>query len=243
MDVPVRNDPVAGLPRIAAESLTGGAPIVVLAPHPDDESLGCGALLAHAFATQGAHVVCMTDGSGSHPASRDWPADRLSRLRRQELSQAVALLGGGPQDITWLGHPDGWLGLQDRAAIVADLADLCTRVGARHLFAPAPEDHHEDHRHTAAIARRVVLALPHLTLFDYPVWSRWDDPDLLDKVAGRHPTALDPAPFVAAKRAAIAAHRSQRGLIVTDDPDGFCMSDTFQEAFATAPELYWKAVP
>ncbi len=53
-------------PGIAA----GAAPIVVLAPHPDDESLGCGALLAAAFAGKGARVVCLTDGSGSHPGSR-----------------------------------------------------------------------------------------------------------------------------------------------------------------------------
>lgn len=229
------------LPRVSAESLTGGAPIVVLAPHPDDESLGCGALLAHAFDTHGAHVVCMTDGSGSHPGSTDWPAERLAAMRWQELSHAIVRLGGMPTDMTWLGHPDGWLGTQDTDRIVADIVAICRGRGARHLFAPAPEDHHEDHRSTARIARRVAQAMPDLALFSYPVWSRWDDPDLLDHVAARHPVALDSRTWQARKKLAIAAHRTQRGLVIEDDPTGFSLPLDFIDAFAKEPEIFWRA--
>ena len=229
------------LPRVSAQSLTGGAPIVVLAPHPDDESLGCGALLAHAFDTHGAHVICMTDGGGSHPGSTDWPADRLAAMRWQELSHAIVRLGGMPTDMTWLGHPDGWLGLQDADRIVADIVAVCRERGARHLFAPAPEDHHEDHRTTARIAQRVALAMPGITVFSYPVWSRWDDPELLDHVVERHPVALDTASWRARKTLAIAAHRTQRGLVVDDDPAGFRLQEAFIDAFSTEPEIFWRA--
>lgn len=229
------------LPRVSAQSLTGGAPIVVLAPHPDDESLGCGALLAHAFDSHGAHVICMTDGGGSHPGSTDWPADRLAAMRWQELSHAIVRLGGMPTDMTWLGHPDGWLGLQDAERIVADIVAVCRERGARHLFAPAPEDHHEDHRTTARIAQRVALAMPSITVFSYPVWSRWDDPELLDHVVERHPVALDTATWRARKTLAIAAHRTQRGLVVDDDPAGFRLQEAFIDAFSTEPEIFWRA--
>ena len=229
------------LPRVTAESLTGGAPIVVLAPHPDDESLGCGALLAHAFENHGAHVVCMTDGGGSHPASADWPADRIAMMRWQELSHAIVRLGGMPTDMSWLGHPDGWLGTRDPESIVADIVAVCRARGARHLFAPAPEDHHEDHRTTARIAMAVARAIPGLRLFSYPVWSRWDDPELLDHVAARHPVALEPSTWGARKRSAIAAHRTQRGLVIDDDPDGFCMPQAFIDSFVAEPEIFWRA--
>jgi LmbE family N-acetylglucosaminyl deacetylase len=229
------------LPHVSARSLTGGAPIVVLAPHPDDESLGCGGLLAHAFESHGAHVICMTDGGGSHPGSTDWPADRLAAMRWQELSHAIVLLGGMPTDMTWLGHPDGWLGLQDADRIVADIVAVCRDRGALHLFAPAPEDHHEDHRTTARIAQRVALAMPGITVFSYPVWSRWDDPDLLDHVVECHPVALDTATWRARKTLAIAAHRTQRGLVVDDDPAGFRLQEAFIDAFATEPEIFWRA--
>ncbi|MFZ3583633.1 PIG-L deacetylase family protein [Loktanella sp. DJP18] len=229
------------LPRISAQALTGQAPIVVLAPHPDDESLGCGALLAHAFDTHGAHVICMTDGGGSHPGSVDWPAGRLAAMRWQELSHAIVRLGGMPTDMTWLGHPDGWLGTRDPDRIVADIVAVCRARGARHLFAPAPEDHHEDHRTTARIAQQVVRALPDLTLFSYPVWSRFDDPHFLDRVADRQPVALDSAAWRVRKGLAIAAHRTQRGLVVEDDPQGFSLPPAMIDAFTTQPEIFWKA--
>jgi LmbE family N-acetylglucosaminyl deacetylase len=232
----------ATLQSVAPETLTGAAPILVLAPHPDDESLGCGGLLAHAFAHHGAHVVCMTDGSSSHPGSRDWPPTRLAAERQREFISAVKALGGRAQDLTWLGHPDGWLGAQDHDPIIAILAGLCRTKGMRHLFAPAPEDHHEDHKSTARIARRMAEATPGLTLFTYPVWSRWDNPDLLSRVAHHAPVALDTTPWRTAKRAAIAAHASQLGQLVRDDPAGFTMSPAFVDAFIGQPEIFWRAV-
>jgi LmbE family N-acetylglucosaminyl deacetylase len=225
---------------VLPQELTGTAPIMVLAPHPDDESLGCGGLLAYAFAHHGAHVVCMTDGSASHPGSRDWPPARLAAERQRELRLAVRMLGGRVRDVTWLGHPDGWLGAQDDGPIIARLVSLCRAWRVRHLFAPAPEDHHEDHKSTARIARKVIDAAPDLTLFSYPVWSRWDDPALLSRVA-RLPFVLDTAPWQAPKRAAIAAHASQLGQVVRDDPAGFTMLPAFVDAFVDRPEIFWRA--
>jgi len=213
---------------------------MVLAPHPDDESLGCGGLLAHAFLNHGAQVVCMTDGSASHPGSQDWTPKRLAAERQRELAFAVRELGGTAHDVTWLGHPDGWLGAQDPDPIVAMIADLCRKRGVRHLFAPAPEDHHADHKATARIARRVVDAAQGLSQLSYPVWSRWDDPDLMSHIAVHAPVALDTAPWRAAKRAAIAAHATQLGHVVPDDPTGFTMSREFVAAFVEQPEIFWR---
>jgi LmbE family N-acetylglucosaminyl deacetylase len=226
---------------VAAGVLTGSAPIVVLAPHPDDESLACGGLLAHAFAHRGAQVVCMTDGSASHPHSRDWPPDRLAARRRVELVRAVRCLGGGAGDVTWLGHPDGWLGAQDQHATACVIMDICRTRGARHLFAPTPRDHHQDHKSTARIAGLVAVGMPDLILYHYPVWSRWDDPDLMAQVAHHAPVTFDTIAAQDAKRAAIAAHASQRGTVVGDNPAGFVMSDAFVEFFINQPEVYWRA--
>ncbi len=223
------------------DDLTQRAPIFVLAPHPDDESLGCGALLAHAFAHDGAHVVCMTDGSASHPGSHDWPPERLAQKRQCELSLALKCLGGSTDDLTWFGYPDGWLGTEDREKIAETLAVLVRRLGVKSLFAPAPEDYHEDHKTTADIARRVVRASPGLTLYDYPVWSRWDDPDFASHIAQRRPLYLDPFPGHSAKRAAVMAHCSQIGGLILDAPDGFTLPAGFIDSFIDAPEVYVRA--
>lgn len=229
-----------GARKVDPGTLTGGAPIVVLAPHPDDESLGCGALLAYAFAHDGAEVICMTDGSASHPGSQDWTGDRLAAQRRRELSSAIAHLGGCDRDITWLGHQDGWLGAQDQNAIAHRIAEICRKCEARYLFAPSAQDHHQDHKTTARIALGVAKMVPGLELFTYPIWSRWDDPDFDLHIADYDPVALYPGPWLAPKRAAIRSHGSQLGQVVGDDPTGFTMSAAFVDAFANQPEIYWR---
>jgi LmbE family N-acetylglucosaminyl deacetylase len=70
--------------------------ILVVAPHPDDESLGCGGLISLA-ANRGSafFIVFVTDGAASHPTSRAWPRDRLTAQREQEACRALASLGIG----------------------------------------------------------------------------------------------------------------------------------------------------
>ena len=129
---------------------------LVIAPHPDDETLGCGGLLARAFAGAGAHVVCVTDGSASHPASREWPRERLAEMRRGELIEAIEILGGGAADLTWLGHPDSRLHEVSAADILPPLTAAIDGQAARHVFVPAREDKHCDHQTTAQLAEALA---------------------------------------------------------------------------------------
>jgi LmbE family N-acetylglucosaminyl deacetylase len=82
-------------------------PFIVVAPHPDDESLACGGLLAEAC-RQGLRgkVVVVSDGVGSHPNSKAYPPDRLRSLREEEARQAATELGLKPEDMFFLGLPD-----------------------------------------------------------------------------------------------------------------------------------------
>ena len=69
---------MASLPFADVATIAGSGPILVLAPHPDDESLGCGGLIAQACAAGiEVHVAILTDGSMSHPNSAAFPAQRL----------------------------------------------------------------------------------------------------------------------------------------------------------------------
>ena len=73
-------------------------PFIVVAPHPDDESLACGGLIADAC-RQGLRgkVVIVSDGAGSHPNSKAYPPDRLRALREEEARRAGAELGLKPE--------------------------------------------------------------------------------------------------------------------------------------------------
>lgn len=224
-------------------TLSRNAPVIVLAPHPDDESLGCGALLAEAFAGPGALVICMTDGSASHTGSRRYPPDRLAAIRRKELTRAVEILGGGAQDILWLGLPDaGMPGLPEPGALIDRLCAEAARLGARCLFAPATIDPHCDHVVTAEIATALARKAG-LTLFSYPIWSRWHDPDFRASLPGVSEYRFDTAAHAARKRAAIEAHESQRGLLIHDAAQAFVMEPGFIDLFATGPELFFGPHP
>lgn len=218
----------------------GREKLVVLAPHPDDESLACGALLARAFAGAGAHVICLTDGSASHPGSRTWPPERLGALRRAELARAIECLGGTAHDLTWMGLCDTALYRCDPQDIAARLEREIEQAGASHVFVPAREDHHEDHQDTAAFAAALRTRRPDWIFHSYPVWSRWDDPDFAKSIAPYAPTYLPPGTHLARKRNAIAAHRSQLGQVVADDPLGFVMPPGFAERFASEDEIFWR---
>ncbi|PVA11020.1 PIG-L family deacetylase [Pelagivirga sediminicola] len=214
--------------------------LVVLAPHPDDESLGCGALLARAFAGAGAHVICLTDGSASHPGSAFWTPTRLAAKRQAEMVEAIECLGGSARDLTWLGLTDSRLYQADAAAVVARLEQVIQGWGARHIFVPAAEDHHEDHQATARFAGQLRTRRPDWMFYSYPVWCRWDDPDFRQTIVRHSPVSVPPGGLRDRKRAAIDAHRSQTGQIVTDDPSGFTLPPGFIEKFVTEDEIFWR---
>jgi LmbE family N-acetylglucosaminyl deacetylase len=225
------------------DDLSQGRAPVVLAPHPDDESLGCGALLAAAFAEPGARVICMTDGGASHPGSRDWPRPKLAELRAAELDAAIVALGGAASCVTRLGLPDGgMLGLAPRYdEIAAQVAQTIRAAGARVLIAPAPTDPHCDHEATAEIARRAARRTGARLLF-YPVWSGWHDPGYRARLPEHVEHRFDTVPARAAKSRAIAAHRSQHGQVIRDDPGGFVLPEAFLASF-TGDEIYFEVTP
>lgn len=220
--------------------LEGHEKLIVLAPHPDDESLGCGALLARAFAGAGAHVICLTDGSASHPESIKWTPHRLAVQRRAEMIKAIECLGGSARDLTWVGMADSRLYQVDVGSVADKLEQIIEGHGAHHVFVPASEDHHEDHQATARFASELRSRHPDWVFYSYPVWCRWDDPDFQHTVALHAPVPAPQGSMRDKKRAAIHAHRSQMGKVVTDDPSGFVLPPEFIEKFVNEDEIFWR---
>lgn len=230
------------LPQADLDTLLGSAPArtVVLAPHPDDESLGCGGLLAAAAAVgRDVRVVVVSDGSGSHPHSRAWPAPRLTTRRARETRAALGALGLRPDQVSFLGLPDRAVPddgpALDRA--VADLLALCGPPAGKDaaigtVLAAWRHDPHRDHAATWAIATALVQRLPgRPRLLAYPVWG-WAfahpiagfpmplPPRLPGPPSGRR---LDVRQRLPAKRRAILSHATQTGRVVRDDPGGFAL--------------------
>jgi N-acetylglucosamine malate deacetylase 2 len=134
------------------------APVVVLAAHPDDETIGAGALLHR---LRGPLVVHLTDGAPREARFRSAPAevdrDAYARLRRQELTRALAAGGVPTVRAVSLGAAD-----QEAALAMADLARAFARVladvGAAMVVTHPYEGGHPDHD-AAALAARAAIAL------------------------------------------------------------------------------------
>lgn len=230
---------MAALPIAPLSAVTGDGPVLILAPHPDDETLGCGGLIAAAVvAGHAPFVLILTDGTGSHPNSRTHAPNRLRSLREQETLVAAAVLG-------LPGDRVGFLGLRDTAAptsgvafeqAVASVASLARHIGAQTMIAPWEHDPHCDHvaAHLMAVAAAARCGIGHLA---YPVWG-WTLP-YETALPGALPTGmrLDIAAHLEPKRRAIQAHASQYGGLIKDDPTGFQLPpgllDVFSRPFET----------
>ena len=215
--------------------LTGRGAVLVLAPHPDDESLAMGGAIAAASdAGHRVHIVIVTDGALSHPNSRAYPAAALAALRRSEVEAAVAILTAGRETPIWLGYPDqgapddpdSFAAAETRLAALDDVTAVWTTWNG---------DPHSDHQRVWRLARWIAGGLD-CPMFGCPVWGRVQSP-----VAGashadmkRFPTA----DFQDRKARAVAAHVSQMTGIIDDDPDGFRMPEDLAAHFVATDEIF-----
>lgn len=230
---------------------------LVIAPHPDDESIGCGGLIAECVARgRPVRVAVLTDGTGSHPGSPSFPPPRLGALRREETRAAVAELGLDPdRDLDFLGLPDTAVPSSGPGfdAAVDRLGHLAEENGCPSaVFTTWGHDPHTDHKAARAIGGAVARALPSQPkLFAYPVWG-WafarpvpgfplpHEPDLPGPLRGLR---LSVERHLPAKRRAIAAHRSQTTALIADDPGGFRLPPEALALFFRPFELFLEEDP
>lgn len=152
------HDVVTGLPELHL----GVGPVVVAAPHPDDETLAVGGVLAHLAAMGCAvDIIAVTDGEASHPGLDGLAAERIA-----EQTAALAALGIDGRTHR-LGLPDGRVA-DHVDAVTAALVAACTRDTT--LLAPWAHDGHCDHDAVGRAAQRAA-ELTGARLLGYLVWT------------------------------------------------------------------------
>ena len=124
--------------------------MLVIAPHPDDETLGCGGLIA-ACVERGhrVHTIFVTDGGASHPNSRLWSRPRLAACREAEAAEALRRLGAGNEPRTFLRLEDAAMpapGTSAHSQAVAAIAAILRTLAPRLIVLPWRRDPHCDHR-------------------------------------------------------------------------------------------------
>jgi len=196
--------------------------LLIIAPHPDDESLAAGGLIQRAL-EHGArvHVVFVTDGDNN-----PWPQrllegrvrigarerERWGARRRGEADQALRELGAGQAVVHRLGWPDGgvtWKLVDETVSVVSQWRTLLDEIAPTLMVLPELADGHPDHSALHVLLELVLNGMPEA-----------QRPECLCYVLHGHAT-LDPtrgATFElneaeqVRKRKAIHAHRSQMAL-------------------------------
>ncbi len=232
------------LPLTPLDGVTAGTPLV-LAPHPDDESLGCGGLIAACVAAgMPPLVITLTDGTGSHPHSRQFPPAELRNLREAETRAAARVLGLPADRLVFMRMRDTKAPSAGPAfeAAADHIADLAGRHGCATICTTWRHDPHGDHEAAHLIAAAAAERAG-ARLLAYPVWG-WMLPG--ETVLPDTPVRgarLDIAAFLPAKRAAIAAHASQHGRVIGDDPTGFALPSLILDRFKQSFEVFLDPAP
>jgi len=217
---------------------------LVIAPHQDDETLGCGGLLLQKRrAGAPVRIAYITDGSASHPGHPTLTPAMLATLRQSEARQAMHLLGVEETALFFLGAGDGTLDRLDppaAAELAGKIAGLLRQVRPDEIFLPLRHDASSDHDAAFVLVQR-ALALSELRprLYEFPIWSAWKPQWLLRPLCtSRTVWRVDYRGHEGLKRQAIGASVSQIEPIASWGKP--VLSREFLSFFGTGREYFFE---
>jgi LmbE family N-acetylglucosaminyl deacetylase len=149
---------------------------IVFAPHPDDETLGCGGTIAKKL-NEGyeVSVVFMTDGRHSLPEIGVFTGPtsyEMKVIRREEAIRAMKILGLQENNLFFLDFEDKTLEKNKRLC-QERIVEILKEISPVEIFFPQENEYNIDHRVTNIIIRRAIEELDlHLIEYQYAIaWS------------------------------------------------------------------------
>ena len=141
-----------------------GSNVVILAPHPDDEIMGCGGVIQkHLSQGDQLHIIYMTDGSrGTSDMRRNL---ELTSIRKKELKNSNALLGVKEYyhlDIED-SSPNEWSDYSDR------FIGILLSIEPTTVYLPFFNDIHEDHQRTTILFSQYLQLGKQCSIYAYEV--------------------------------------------------------------------------
>jgi LmbE family N-acetylglucosaminyl deacetylase len=197
--------------------------VILIAPHPDDETLRCAVILQKAVRARAAvRVLYVTDGENNPWPQRclEWkwrlgPTDRQrwGRLRRTEALSALSALGVNSEQVRFLGWPDQGLTellMHKCDYVLTRLAEIIDDWCPTDIFSPSNFDTHPDHNSVAAMLRWVMAEFfpnrPEISHWNYLVHG--ESPAFFARATELPQSKTE----IHRKRRAIFCHRTQLQL-------------------------------
>jgi LmbE family N-acetylglucosaminyl deacetylase len=157
-------------PREFVPAGHAGSRVLVLAPHPDDEIIGCGGTVG-LLVRAGAQVTVLQATDGSASASFVDQPEAVRRRARLDEAAAVARAAGFARTVEWREDNRAFV---HRPELVARMRALLEDVRPQLVFVPFFSDIHPDHVLVARLLAEALegVDLPGLRIFGTEIWSR-----------------------------------------------------------------------
>jgi LmbE family N-acetylglucosaminyl deacetylase len=204
--------------------------VLVIAPHPDDEAIGCGGTIAlHADRGDCVRAVFLT--SGELGLAHLPPADAW-RVREAEAERAASVLGIAAT--AFLRQPDWYLG-EDVSTAAAALAQLLDRHAPDVIYLPHPHEWHPDHQAALPILRSALAnhAGAPSELWAYEIWTPLQVFDRAQDITATMARKLRAVRSYASQLAGFRYDRAVRGL--NQYRGALAARCRFAEVFAAVP--------
>jgi LmbE family N-acetylglucosaminyl deacetylase len=218
-------------------SVSAQTRLLVVAPHPDDETIGCGLLIQQVLAAGGAvRIVLLTDGDNNPWPQRfverrlridDSARQRWGMRRRVEVMRAIEQLGVSADAL----HPLGWPDMGITQRLRDDALDSIATIRAQlQAFQPdvvccsALDDRHPDHGAAHVLCRLALAEMsPAPMLLAYPVHGAAHD--------GGCFTPVEPA----------VGQQQRKSLALEQHGTQMVLSGSRMRRLALGPERYMRA--
>lgn len=230
---------------------SAGRTCLVLAAHPDDETLGCAAtIMRKRDAGTSVVLVVATDGSASSRSHAVTP-EALAGIRADETVTAAALMGIAAEHVIRLGFEDTHLD-RDERPVCRLLVELIDRHRPDDVLVTSAGDPHPDHAALGRAAREALTVLggQSIRLIEYPIWQ-WRSPGSWLRTwsgtcpGGGHSILHGPRPelvstkdYIERKRRVLATYQSQISNL-TGEPGWWSLDHRLLVNFFRSHEVFF----
>ncbi len=229
--------------------------VVVFAPHPDDEILGCGGTIAKKI-SEGYEVIIvfLTDGRYAFSEMLNIDTDptpsELKEIRKEEAKRGTKLLGIYPENLIFLDIEDGKLGENEEVA-GKRIAEILSKSLPKEVYFPQEREFNHDHVVTNRLVKREISGF-HPRPVEYQYVIGWVYPlNLVANVLPKYLNELifskflkldkchiDISDFLFVKKAALQEYQSQINIF-SNKQRGPVLGRSFLKRFLKTEEEFF----
>lgn len=222
--------------------------VIVFAPHPDDEILGCGGTIARKLSEgYDVSIVFMTDGRNTYLklfgiTSEPTPL-KLKEIRKEEAKRAAKVLGLQEENLLFLDIEDGMLE-KNEGRVQEKVIEILSKASPAEVYFTYEKDFNTDHRVTNHIVENSITKLClHTMKYQYSIVQKYARisplKDTLFDLLKHHLIHVNISKFLPLKKMAIKKYTSQI-TILSSKQEKPVLESSFLKRFLKNEETFFN---